>query len=340
MLEAEIAGFGASGRNGGWCSALLPMGLDAIARRARRDGARVALQQAMLDTVDEVGEAPPSEGIDCRLRQGRRTSTWRRNPAQLTRAAGRARRERAVGLRRRAPPLLDAAAAVGARSPSTGALGALFTPHCAALHPARLARGLAAAVERRGRHDLRAHAGVGDRARPGRAPTAARCGPTSSCARPRGTRRLAGQRRTLAPLYSLMIATEPLPATFWDAVGLRERETFNDGRHLIIYGQRTAGRPARLRRPRRAVPLRLARSGPASTATTACTPTCAGAARAVPGPRRGAAITHRWGGRSACRATGSARSASTARTGLAWAGGYVGDGVGDDATSPGARSPT
>ena len=42
------------------------------------------------------------------------------------------------------------------------------------------------------------------------------------------------------PLYSLMIATEPLPDATWDEIGLRHRETFNDARHLIIYGQRTA----------------------------------------------------------------------------------------------------
>ena len=31
-----------------------------------------------------------------------------------------------------------------------GAIGALWTPHCARVHPARLARGLAEACERRG----------------------------------------------------------------------------------------------------------------------------------------------------------------------------------------------
>ena len=47
-------------------------------------------------------------------------------------------------------------------------------------------------------------------------------------------------RRTVAPIYSLMIATEPLPDSFFDEVGWAQRETFNDDRRLIIYGQRTA----------------------------------------------------------------------------------------------------
>ena len=51
---------------------------------------------------------------------------------------------------------------------------------------------------------------------------------------------LRGQRRRVVPLYSLMIATEPLPADAWDQIGLRRRETFADLRHMRIYGQRTA----------------------------------------------------------------------------------------------------
>jgi glycine/D-amino acid oxidase-like deaminating enzyme len=54
------------------------------------------------------------------------------------------------------------------------------------------------------------------------------------------TAELAGHRRELVPIYSLMIATEPLSASAWDEIGLADRETFEDGRHLIIYGQRTA----------------------------------------------------------------------------------------------------
>ena len=51
---------------------------------------------------------------------------------------------------------------------------------------------------------------------------------------------IAGHRRDVAPVYSLMIATEPLPARVWDEIGWAGRETLNDGRHLIIYAQRTA----------------------------------------------------------------------------------------------------
>ncbi len=48
-----------------------------------------------------------------------------------------------------------------------------------------------------------------------------------------------GQRRTVLPIYSLMIATEPIDDATWGEIGLADRPTFNDDRHLVIYGQRT-----------------------------------------------------------------------------------------------------
>ena len=61
------------------------------------------------------------------------------------------------------------------------------------------------------------------------------------CARPRATPPpCPATVARLAPVYSLVIATEPLSADVWEQIGLRRRETFSDHRHLIIYGQRTA----------------------------------------------------------------------------------------------------
>ena len=78
---------------------------------------------------------------------------------------------------------------------------------------------------------------------------------------------LPATRRRVLPLYSLMIATEPLPASFWDGIGIEHGQTFTDFRHLLIYGQRTAddrfafgGRGA-LRRGRHGC-CRCSRGGP------------------------------------------------------------------------------
>src|ERR1700756_75028 len=50
ICERDIAGSGAWGRNGGWCSALFPASLGKLERMAGRDAA-IAMQRAMQATV-------------------------------------------------------------------------------------------------------------------------------------------------------------------------------------------------------------------------------------------------------------------------------------------------
>ena len=96
VLESETAGFGASGRNGGWCSALFPSSMAAVARRSDRDAAR-ALHRAMTATVDEVGRVAAEEGIDCHFDKGG-TITLARTPVQVERARAEVAEARAWGL--------------------------------------------------------------------------------------------------------------------------------------------------------------------------------------------------------------------------------------------------
>ena len=243
VLEAETAGFGASGRNGGWCSALFAASDRRIARDHGPEAAR-QMRRAMQAAVDEVGRSAAEEGIDCRFAKGG-TLVAARNAAQVTRARAEVEAARAAGwgeddLRWLGP---DEA---GARLGMDGLLGATFTPHCAALDPGRLVRGLAAAVERLGAsvYERTAVASV-EAGRTQRRPTVRTKGGTV-----RGdvvvpalegwAGSLPGQRRSRVPIYSLMIATEPLPDAFWSRAGLHRRETFSDHRHLVVYGQRTA----------------------------------------------------------------------------------------------------
>ena len=147
VCEREIAGFGASGRNGGWCSALFPASLGKLARLANRDAA-IAMQRAMQETVDEVGRVAAAEGIDCHWAKGG-TVMLARSPAQLERAKAEVDEAREFGFGEADLRVLDAASA-SAMTNATEVLGGTFTPHCAAIHPARLVRGLAESV-RRGR---------------------------------------------------------------------------------------------------------------------------------------------------------------------------------------------
>ncbi|MGR6999615.1 NAD(P)/FAD-dependent oxidoreductase [Yinghuangia aomiensis] len=147
VLEREFAGFGASGRNGGWCSALFPAGLAKVARTSTRERA-IAQQRAMNATVDEVGRVVEAEGIDCGFTKGG-TVILARTHVQTRRAWDMVEDQHAWGFGKEDFRYLDADEA-RARVGAADVLGGVYTPHTAAIQPAKLARGLAEAVERRG----------------------------------------------------------------------------------------------------------------------------------------------------------------------------------------------
>src|SRR4029077_17115527 len=120
---------------------------DATARQYGRE-AVVAMQRAMFATVDEIERVGTDERIDCAWARGG-TIQVATIPAHLDRLHEELAGHRSWGFGEDDFRELDAqeSSAVIGCPPN---LGALFTPHCAAIHPAKLARGLARAVERRG----------------------------------------------------------------------------------------------------------------------------------------------------------------------------------------------
>jgi glycine/D-amino acid oxidase-like deaminating enzyme len=137
---------------------------------------------------------------------------------------------------------------------------------------------------------------------------------------------LPGQERTLLPVYSLMIATEPLPDSFWAEVGLGRRETFADHRHLIIYGQRTAD--GRMAFGGRGAPYHFSSTvRPAYDQAPAIHEALRVSLVELFPALADAAITHHWGGPLGIPRDWYSSVGLDRRTGLAWAGGYVGDGV-------------
>jgi glycine/D-amino acid oxidase-like deaminating enzyme len=322
VVEAEVAGFGASGRNGGWCSALFPASLDTLAGMSGSRTRALAQHAAMRATVDEVIAVAGAEGIDAGIAKGG-TITLARSPAQLARATAEVAEAAAWG--RDDLHLLDADEAT-ARLAATGTLGATYTPDCAAIHPARLARGLARAVEARGvtiAERTRATAIEPGRVRTDRGTVRAEIvvrateGYTST---------LAGLERAMIPVYSLIIATEPLPASAWERIGLPERETFADHRHMIVYGQRTAD--DRMVFGGRGAPYHFGSRIAAANDRDEHTFRKLLATLVEMFPvLRGTRITHSWGGALGIPRDWCASVGLDAATGLAWAGGYVGDGV-------------
>ena len=282
------------------------------------------MQRAMHATVDEVGRAAAAEGIDCHWAKGG-TVMLARTPVQLARARAEVAEAREYGFGEQDLRLLTAAQA-REHAAATDVLGGTFTPHCAAIHPARLARGLADAVRRRG-VAIYERTEVTD-LQPGRVVT--RQGTVRAPFVVRATEgytpRLPGLKRAIAPVYSLMVATAPLPASAWDQIGLAARPTFGDLRHLIIYGQRTAD--GRLAFGGRGAPYHL---GSAVRPSFDRVPAVFAEPARAPSPscsRCWPMCRSRTVGRPDRRAAGLVASVGLdCGTGIGWAGGYVGDGV-------------
>ncbi|MFD5103385.1 NAD(P)/FAD-dependent oxidoreductase [Streptomyces albidochromogenes] len=320
VLEAKFCGYGASGRNGGW----LYNGIAGRDRYAKLHGhdAAVRLQQAMNDTVTEVINTAAAENIDADIHHGGVLEVAY-TPAQLSRLKHFHAAEIAFGEKERT---LHGARETAERVRVTGAVGSTWTPHGARLHPVKLLKGLAAAVENLGvtihestpvteikpKHAVTPYGTV-------RAPYILRC--TEGF-----TAGLKGQRRTWLPMNSSMIVTEPIPASVWESIGWDGRETLGDMAHAYMYAQRTAD--DRIALGGRGVPYRYGSRTDNDGRTQPATidalreilvrffPTAAG----VP-------IAHAWSGvlgvpRDWCSTVALDRS-----TGIGWAGGYVGSGV-------------
>ncbi len=323
ICEREIAGYGASGRNGGWCSALFPASLAKLDRMAGREQA-IAMYEAMQRTVNEVVCVTIAENIDCHWAKGGSVS-FARSPSQLERARAEVDEARLYGFDETDLRLLTAEQARDLACASD-VLGGVYTPHCAAIHPARLARGLARLLRERG-VQIYEQTPV-QRIEPGKLITATGTVKARYVIRATEgyTPELPGQGRAIVPVYSLVIATAPLPESVWAQIGLELRPTFSDLRHLIIYGQRTAD--GRLVFGGRGAPYHF---GSAVRASFDRVPEVFAGLRATlielfP-VLADVAITHTWGGpigiaRDWCASVGLDPS-----TGLGWAGGYVGDGL-------------
>ncbi|GJF31258.1 FAD-dependent oxidoreductase [Kitasatospora sp. NE20-6] len=323
VLEKEFAGFGASGRNGGWLTAALPGQFRRYAATHGPDAA-AAMQRAMFATVDEVIDAARTEGIDADIRKDGELHVAvgavqeRRMLAHLP-----ALREEGWGeddmVRLGAGELADRVRVAGAR-------GALWTPHCARIHPAALVRGLAAAVERLGvtvYEDTEVTA-----VRPG----AAVCRQGTVRARhviralEGFTAGLDGHRRTWVPMNSSMIVTAPLEQAVWDEIGWRGAEVVGDEAHAYCYLQRTAD--DRIAIGGRGVPYRFGSRVDARGETHASTQRQLTdlLGRLFPAAA-GAPVDHAWSGVLGVPRDWCATVGLDPATGLGWAGGYVGHGV-------------
>ncbi|PTQ69070.1 FAD-binding oxidoreductase [Pseudomonas sp. GV071] len=236
IVEAEISGFGASGRNGGWLMGNL-LGEDRLLASLPL-AARQESHQLLHGIPDEVATVLQREGIDCDYRKAGILYTAARYPEQETSLRGQLRALYEQGLTE-ADYRWMSVNELNEQLRIATPYGAIHTPHCATIHPAKLVRGLARTVERMGvqlfeksrvRHwqpglvrteqgEVRANWVVP--AIEGYSVTLPPLG------------------NHLLPVQSLIVATAPLPAATWAEIGLERGQAFSEASRQVTYGQRT-----------------------------------------------------------------------------------------------------
>jgi glycine/D-amino acid oxidase-like deaminating enzyme len=323
IIESEIAGFGASGRNGGWCASYMSGIEKALVKPDLADGA-MRLQKQMFDTVKEVGRVTERESIDCHFDQSGHVEAAVL-PAHLKRVREQVDLMHGLGFNEDDYRWLTAQQ-LREHVNIDGALGGMYMSHCAAVHPARLVRGLADVVENMGvqifektavvKLDKTGLTTVGGQVRAG-ATVLATEGYTGS---------IENLDRKLIPIHSMMIATEPLSTHQLEQIGLRQRYLFNNPDHMTTYGQLTADR--RIAFGCRGSYLFGARVrphfDPADAEFDLVWKTLIKFFPTLSSSR----YTHAWGGAMGVSRTLNPAVCFNTESRLGWAGGYFGDGVG------------
>lgn len=236
VLEANFVGFGASGRNGGWCSPVLA-GLDEWIDAPETRQAALILQSQMLDAVDEVGRVSQRENMDCDYAKDGHISvavTPRQERRLKNEFEGYTEEDTDFRMAWISGP--DVSKYVNI----TGARAAILSPQCAVIHPAKLVAGLAIAVERRGVRIFENSAARDIAARRVKTEKGEVTAQQVVIATEGYSDKTPALARRLVPIHSQLIVTEPLSDEIWQEIGLKDRLLFNDGRALVTYGQRTA----------------------------------------------------------------------------------------------------
>lgn len=321
IVEQRHAGYGASGRNGGWLTNAITGGREQYVATHGRDAAE-RQQRAMNETVDEVIRVTAAEGIDADIKKGGEFNVAYA-PAQEKRIREFAAAEQTW--KYTDLELLEADEAQATINVA-GTRAAVWHPHCARIQPAKLAAGLAEAVERLG---VTIYEGT----------TASEISPRKIVT-DRGTisaeyvvrategftANLKGLRRLWLPMNSSLIATEPLAQSVWDELRWNKGEVLGDFAHVYMYAQRTADN--RIAIGGRGVPYRYGSrtDTDGKTALTTVDTLSEIMHRFFPATR-GAAVEHVWSGVLGVPRDWAATVGLDPATGMAWGGGYVGTGV-------------
>ena len=321
IVEQRFAGYGASGRNGGWLTNSVTGGREQYVPKWGRDVAG-RMQSALNDTVDEVIRVAAAEKIDASIIKGGEY-TVAQNRAQQGRLEAWARDEATWSMTDTVLLSANEARDRIALEPTTGAL---WHPHAARINAAQLVAGLATAVERLGvtiHEETTANSIDSGRVTTNRGVVRA---PVVVRATEGFTSNIRGLHRAWLPMNSSQVVTDPLPASVWDHIGWAGRELVSDMAHSYFYAQRTAD--DRIAMGGRGVPYRFASridtDGDTDTRTVAALRDLLH--RLLPATRD-VPLAHAWSGVLGVPRDWSATVGFDQATGMGWAGGYVGTGV-------------
>lgn len=239
IVEREIAGYGASGRNGGWCSPRFPVSAGEMTRRWGTAAARSVLL-ALQSAVDEIRDVSERESIDTRFRPAG-TLTVARGAHQLPALQSAYKAYERIGLADHYKFLSPEQ--IAERIRITDVHGGLFTPDGASIHPARLVRGLARAVEAHGGilYEQTAVTGFqgGKNARLITEAGESRARKAIVLAGEAYLTRLPKLHRALLPAYSLICLTKPLSGAQWSQIGWEHGENLASTRNTVVYLTKT-----------------------------------------------------------------------------------------------------
>ncbi|MCD2175702.1 NAD(P)/FAD-dependent oxidoreductase [Rhizobium sp. C4] len=323
IVEREFAGFGGAGRNGGWLSGGFDWSREKYLKGSSRQ-AVIAMQRAMAGTVDEVIRIAALEGIDADILRADNLVVAT-NVAQMERLIDDHKTMLDWEVPAEKIGLLSAHEAAE-RVCVAGVRGGLVTRGMARVQPAKLARGLAKAVERLGVTIYEGTAVTGYRNGVVETDLGNVRAPVILRATEGFTAGLKGHEREWLPLNSAQIVTEPLPDALWDEIGWRGHELLSEGAHAYCYAQRT--REGRIAMGGRGVPYRFGSRTDVNGQTQDATIAQLQAILFRLFPQvKGIGIDHAW-----CGVLGVPRDWCTTAgfdvaSGIGWAGGYVGLGV-------------
>jgi glycine/D-amino acid oxidase-like deaminating enzyme len=333
VLEAAFAGYGASGRNGGWVTAELPGSRARYARGPRGVAGVRALEAALRDTVDEVGRVCAAESIPADFVKGGRLSVATTQP-QLARLRASLTHLRSWGDGDDVQVFLSRDE-TRERINVAGVLGGLYAPASARVQPAALVAGLAAVATRRGVDIYEATPVTAIRSGGGSGGSAGAVAETVfGDVRARSVLRctegftamLPDARRALLPMNSSMVVTEPLPDAAWKEIGWDGFETLSDEAHAYMYAQRTVD--GRIALGGRGVPYRFGSGVDHRGVTNPRTTAALGQiVRRMFPAAASARLEHAWCGVLGVPRDWCASVSYDAASGLGRAGGYTGHGV-------------